>query len=354
MNRLPATAPLILVTGGGTGGHFYPGLAAAQALRAMGHEVAYVGAEGGLEARLLPQGDLPYHLIPAGKLSRDLLRPAEGGKVVRGLMAARGLLRRLRPRAVLSTVGYAGFPLAFAAEWAGVPVVIHEQNARLGLAARWLAARAQRIGLSVPVALNPQLSPRSRVVGYPVREVRHPKAEAKQALGLDPARPLLLVMGGSQGSLELNRELPQRLEPFLGEYQVLHQCGVRWEAQMQAEHGKTPGYAVRGFVDGPLAWSAADLAITRAGAGTLAEAAFHGVPGLLVPLPRDLDGGAQWANAGFYAERGASVILDGWERFQAKLEQLITQAPAMKNALAPLSPAGAARRLAELVLEVAR
>ncbi|WP_174422450.1 glycosyltransferase, partial [Calidithermus chliarophilus] len=85
---------MILVTGGGTGGHFYPGLAAAQALRAMGHEVAYVGAEGGLEARLLPQGDLPYHLIPAGKLSRDLLRPAEGGKVVRGLMAARGLLRR--------------------------------------------------------------------------------------------------------------------------------------------------------------------------------------------------------------------------------------------------------------------
>ncbi|WP_275052621.1 glycosyltransferase, partial [Calidithermus chliarophilus] len=86
----------------------------------------------------------------------------------------------------------------------------------------------------------------------------------------------------------------------------------------------------------------------------LAEAAFHGVPSLLVPLPRDLDGGAQWANAGFYAERGASVILDGWEQFQAKLEQLITQAPAMKNALAPLSPAGAAQRLAELVLEVAR
>lgn len=345
---------LILVTGGGTGGHFYPGLAAAQVLRALGNEVAYVGAEGGLEARLLPQSDLPYYLIPAGKLSREALRPAEGGKVVRGLMSARSLLRRLRPKAVLSTVGYAGFPLAFAAEWAGVPVVIHEQNARLGLAARWLAARAQRIGLSVPVALGESLAARARVVGYPVREDRHDKAEARRALGLDPARSLILVMGGSQGSLELNRELPQRLEPFLGQYQVLHQCGVRWEAQMQAEHARTPGYVVRGFVDGPLAWSAADFAITRAGAGTLAEAAFHQVPSLLVPLSPELDGGAQQANAEFYARRGASVILDGWERFQARLEQLFTQAASMRNALAQLSPAGAARRLAELVLEVAR
>ncbi|WP_018465775.1 UDP-N-acetylglucosamine--N-acetylmuramyl-(pentapeptide) pyrophosphoryl-undecaprenol N-acetylglucosamine transferase [Calidithermus timidus] len=344
----------ILVTGGGTGGHFYPGLAAAQALRSLGNEVAYVGAEEGLEARLLPQGELPYYLIPAGKLSREMLRPAEGGKVVRGLVSARRLLRRLKPRAVLSTVGYAGFPLAFAAEWAGVPVVIHEQNARLGLAARWLAAKAQRIGLSLPVALGEPLASRSRVVGYPVREIRHDKVEARRALGLDPARPLILVMGGSQGSLELNRELPSRLEPFVGEYQVLHQCGLRWEAQMQAEHARAAGYVVRGFVDGPLAWSAADFAITRAGAGTLAEAAYHQVPSLLVPLPAELDGGAQQANARFYAQRGASVILEGWERFQAKLEQLFTQATAMRSALAQLSPAGAACRLAELVLEVAR
>lgn len=343
---------MVVITGGGTGGHLYPGLAAAQALQQAGQSVVYIGATGGIEERVLPQSGLPYHLIPAGKLSRDALRPAEGLKFLRGLTAAYGLLRQLKPQAVLSTGGYAGFPAAFVAQRMGIPTVVHEANAQLGLAARWLATKAKRIGLSVPAPLPSAWQNKAKVVGLPVREEQHDPVSAKQALNLDAALPLVVVLGGSQGSLELNRELPARLKPLLGTYQVLHQCGPRWETEMQTQ--SSPLYHIRGFINTAQAFSAAEWVICRAGASTLAELAFYQVPALLVPLPANLDSGAQLANARFYTERGASAMLNGWERFNEGLQNLTQplQRQALRTQLKLLSPAGAATRLAGLVMEV--
>lgn len=344
---------MVIVTGGGTGGHLYPGLAAARALLAAGEPVTYVGALGGLEERVLPESRLPYRLIPAGKLSREALRPGEGVKVLRGLWQARRVVRELRPRAVLSMGGYAGFPVAFVAALLGIPMVIHEQNARLGLANRILARLARRVALATPIPLQPPLAAKTQVVGYPVREEKHSPAEARAALGLNPTRPTILILGGSQGSKELNEQLPQRLYPLLGAWQVLHQCGVRWEGELKAR--ERAHYFVRGYVDSALAWSAADFAITRGGAGTLSEAAFHQVPVLGVPLPRHLDGGAQWANLGFYAERGAARLLHTWDHFETELNALLDPSTRahIRDRLKGLSPAGAAERLARIVLEAA-
>lgn len=344
---------MVIVTGGGTGGHFYPGLAAARALLAAGEPVTYVGAQGGLEERVLPEAKLPFRIIPAGKLSRDALRPGEGMKVLRGLWEAQRVVRELRPRAVLSMGGYAGFPVAFVAALLGVPMVIHEQNAKLGLANRILARLASRVTLSTPMKLEPRLAAKTQVVGYPVREEKRSQAEARVALGLDPERPTILILGGSQGSKELNEQLPPRLYPLLGEWQVLHQCGVRWESELKAQ--ERPHYFVRGYLDSVLAWSAAEFAITRGGAGTMSEAAFHQVPVLGVPLPRNLDEGAQWANVGFYAEQGAARLLQSWDQFDAELNALLdpsTRAQ-IRDRLRGLSPAGAAERLAQIVLEAA-
>jgi UDP-N-acetylglucosamine--N-acetylmuramyl-(pentapeptide) pyrophosphoryl-undecaprenol N-acetylglucosamine transferase len=344
---------MLIVTGGGTGGHLYPGLAVAKALLEAGQPVTYVGALGGLEERVLPESGLPYRIIPAGKFSRDALRPKEGIKVLRGLWAARRVVQELQPRAVLSMGGYAGFPVALVAGLQAIPMVIHEQNARLGLANRLLARLAKRVTLATPMTLPPGLAAKTQVVGYPVREEKRRRAEARLELGLDPERPTLLILGGSQGSKELNEQLPQRLYPLLGEWQVLHQCGVRWEKELKAR--ERPHYFVRGFVDTVLAWSAADCAITRGGAGTMSEAAYHQVPVLGVPLSRNLDGGAQWANVGFYLERGAARRLESWERFEAELSALLdpsTRAQ-LRDRLRELSPAGAARRLAQIVLETA-
>lgn len=347
---------MILVTGGGSGGHFYPGLAAAEALLRTGAVVVYVGAEGGLEARLLPQSGLPYRLIPAGKLSREALRPGEGLKVIKGLWQARKILNELKPKAVLSTGGFAGFPLAFTAELRGIPVVVHEQNARPGLAVRWLMPRARRIALAVPVDLPKHLASKACVVGMPVREERREKQAAKIALGLDKNKPVILVLGGSQGSVELNTNLPAKLAPLLKDYQVLHQTGAHWEQGMREKYTHTPGYQVTGYLDTTLAWGAAEFAITRAGAATLAEAAFHQVPLLVIPLPKSLDGGAQHANAKFYAGRGAVLMLEhGYDSFDEAIRPLLDPArrAEMKKQLALLSPEKAAGRLAKLVLEVA-
>jgi len=343
---------LILITGGGTGGHLYPGLAAARALLEAGEPVSYIGAMGGIEEQVLPESGLPFRIIPAGKLSRDALRPSEAWKVLRGLREARKLLGELQPKAVLTTGGYAGFPVAFMASLAGIPVVIHEQNARLGLANRWLAARARRLALTVPIRLRASLAAKSEVVGLPVREEQYPEVEARARLGLDNI-PTIFVMGGSQGSKELNDHLPERLYPLLGHWQVIHQCGLRWVSQMKDKSRSR--YQIRGYLDTALAWSAADFAITRGGAGTLAEAAYHQVPLLIIPLPAKLDDGTQQANAGFYTERGAALKLDRWGEFYGRLNALLEPSTRrqMQAKLAGLSPSGAACKLAKAVLGVA-
>jgi UDP-N-acetylglucosamine--N-acetylmuramyl-(pentapeptide) pyrophosphoryl-undecaprenol N-acetylglucosamine transferase len=343
----------IIITGGGSGGHFYPGLAVALALQAGGHEAMYVGAEGGIEAKVLPESSIPFELIPAGKLSRDALRPAEGLKLIGGLWQAHQLLRRVKPRAVLSTGGYAGFPVAFAAQNFALPTVIHEQNAKLGLAVRGLVGRAKAIALTTPIDLPANLAHKAKVTGLPVRESRADQTEAKRQLGLDEHKPLILILGGSQGSKELNDNLPRRLQPLLGRYQILHQCGARWESQLQPLNQN--GYRVKGFLDTSLAFSAAEFVICRAGASTLAEAAFHQVPLLLIPLPAELDSGAQLANARFYAQAGGAKLLAGWDQFDPTIETLLNPAiqSQMRQKLAALSPHGATERLVEMVLKAA-
>ncbi|WP_457631318.1 undecaprenyldiphospho-muramoylpentapeptide beta-N-acetylglucosaminyltransferase [Oceanithermus sp.] len=347
----------LAVTGGGSGGHIFPALAVARRLEELGHQVFYVGASGGMEERLVPEAGIEFFALPAGKYNRGALQPREAVKAVRGLLAARALLKRTRPAAVLTTGGFAGFPFAFAAELAAVPVVLLEQNATLGLANRWLAPRARRIALAVEAELPPRLRDRQVVTGMPVREERHPPAEARLELGLDPNRPTLLVMGGSQGSLALNRLLPGMLKPLLGEWQVLHQAGAAGYAETAAAVAGWKGYHVREFVSAPHAWSAATAAITRAGATTLAEAAFHGVPLLAIPLPAGVDGGAQQKNAAFYASRGAVLTASQEEpdSLAAALARLTDEGERqrLRLALSRLSPAGAAGRLAGMMLEVA-
>ncbi len=333
---------MILLTGGGTGGHLFPALAVAEALRQRGHEVFYLGSMGGLEEKVLPNSGLPYALIPAGKLDRSALRPKEALKLLQGLRAATRLLRENPPKAILSTGGYAGFPGAFVGGRRGIPLLLHEQNAKLGLANRLLAPLAQGLALSVPLGLPPRLRSKARVLGYPVREVRYPKPKAKRALGFPTDRPLILVLGGSQGSLELNERLPPLLKP-LG-LPVLHQVGPRWAERYRGL--ETEEYRVQGFVDTPLAMSAADLLIARAGAGTLAEAAFHGLPAILFPLDPRLDGGAQRANALAYAQAGGARLGD-YETLGRDVLGILENPEPYQRAMQSLSPEGAAGRIAD-------
>ncbi|MBI1848048.1 MAG: undecaprenyldiphospho-muramoylpentapeptide beta-N-acetylglucosaminyltransferase [Candidatus Rokubacteria bacterium] len=365
---------MIVVAGGGTGGHTSPGLAVAAVLRQRRVEIAWIGSRAGVEARLVPERGIAYHAIPAGKLRRywswqnvaDL-----AVNVPAGVLASWRLLRRLRPDVVFGTGGFVALPVVLAAALAGIRVVIHEQTTVPGLANRLAARIADRIAVTFP-APAPGGFPPARVVrtGNPLRpELRGgTAAEAFARFGLDPALPLVYVTGGAQGAQRINRAIGEGLPAWLELTQILHQCGDnpatgdRWwleERQAELPAALARRYVITPFVGPELAavYAAASLVAGRAGAGTVNECCHLGVPALYVPLP-GTSGDEQTQNARFVERAGGCAVLP-----QAELtpDTLLDRVRALLAAPQTLKKMGdqarrlavpdAAERLAALILE---
>src|SRR5205814_2134977 len=221
---------MIVIAGGGTGGHTSPGLAVAAALRARGIACEWIGSRTGLEARRAPEAGIPYHAIRTGKLRRALAwqnvpdvfvnRPA-------GVLQAWRLLRRLRPRVVLATGGFVALPVALAGALARVPVVVHEQTAVPGLANRVAARVARRVAVTFAESADVFGGTATVVTGNPLRpELRTGRrAAALERFGFDPALPVVYVTGGAQGSHAINRAIGEVLAELLTQTQVVHQSG---------------------------------------------------------------------------------------------------------------------------------
>ncbi|MGH3913034.1 MAG: UDP-N-acetylglucosamine--N-acetylmuramyl-(pentapeptide) pyrophosphoryl-undecaprenol N-acetylglucosamine transferase, partial [Pseudonocardiaceae bacterium] len=329
----------IVVTGGGTGGHTYPAVTTIRTTRELLVEagieldVLYVGSVAGLEARIATQEGLAFAAIPTGKLRRasnplKMISPAnlrDIGRVIQGIVAARRIVRRFRPDAVLSTGGYVAVPVGLTARSARVPLLVHEQTTRLGLANRILAPRADTIALS-SVASLPLLSESLRthavVTGNPVRPELFdgdPTVAVKtlQWTGHDPALPTVYVTGGAQGSVQINQLLQAVLPRLLARANVLHQCGRTSLVAIQEWAGGLPDglagrYRVMDFVGAQLpgVFALADVVIARSGAGTLAELTALGKPSVLIPLIPS-GGREQEHNAGHLAEHHAAYALIG-------------------------------------------
>lgn len=326
----------ILVAGGGTGGHVFPSLAVAEALRSAAPDftVEFLGTARGLESTLVPAAGWTLHTVDtpplARKLSLSTLRiPALLAGAVR---QARGIIRDRNAVAALVFGGYVSVPLALASRLARIPLVVHEQNAVPGvanrLAARWAAAVAvTHEGTALGAG-------RATVTGNPVRPgldaqlVSAGRGEALEHFGLDPARRTLLVFGGSQGAQRINTAAvesagrwrsPQRL-------QILHAAGRRdhaavvqaWEAAATAG-GEQPLVRCLDFIDRmELAYAAADAVVCRSGASTLAELTVLGLPSVLVPYPH-ATADHQTANARSVAEAGGAVVVGDGEFDAARL-----------------------------------
>ncbi|MFC6591039.1 undecaprenyldiphospho-muramoylpentapeptide beta-N-acetylglucosaminyltransferase [Deinococcus lacus] len=355
-------ARVVLATGG-TGGHIYPAAATAHELRTRGHQVTLLGQRGGMEERVADEQNLPFYGVAAGKLARSgqgRPDPRELLKAGRGLLEARRFLAVRRPQAVVGYGGFASLPGVLSAQTLGIPTVLHEQNAHLGLTQRLAAARAKAVGTAYAEVIGLDQS-KAVLVGMPVREQRLDRQTALAELGLDPGRLTVMVMGGSQGSYALNTALPALLRGLFGAQgdsggqpvQVLHATGLRWQEDVAAQVSDLSWYHPVGYVNAVAAWSAAELAVTRAGTGTLAEAAFHGVPAVMVPLPESAEN-HQLHNARAVEAAGAGRLVE-----QAELAGAL--APAVLECLSPgirgemraaaqgRSPAGAAARLADLI-----
>lgn len=311
--------PTLLIAASGTGGHLFPALAVADALPA-GWQVRWLGVPDRLETRLVPSR-YPLHTVRAGGLQgRGLRRLLNLVQLLLASLTVRRLIRRERVDAVFSSGGYIAAPAILAARWCGVPVVLHESNAIPGKVTRLLGRFCSQLAVGLPQAAQRLPQARPLVSGTPVR---HAFLEPAPLPDWVPAGdgPLLLVMGGSQGALGLNR-MVRPLLPRLAAAgcRVVHLTGSN---DPEAGSLQLPGLVERPFSDEmPGLLQHADLAISRAGAGSLSELAVCGTPAILVPFPQAADR-HQDANAAAAAELGAALIV--WQHGP--------QEPALERAL---------------------
>jgi UDP-N-acetylglucosamine--N-acetylmuramyl-(pentapeptide) pyrophosphoryl-undecaprenol N-acetylglucosamine transferase len=367
----PADPRSVVLAGGGTGGHIEPMLALADALRrraADGAElrITCLGTARGMETRLVPARGYELRLIPPVPLPRkptfDLLRVP--GRVRRAVGETRALLQELGADVVVGFGGYVALPAYLAARRAGIPIVVHEQNALPGLANRVGARLAARVAVTVPgTPLH-----RGEHVGMPLRTAisgldrAGRRTEARAAFGLDADRPTLLVVGGSQGAASLNRAVVGAADALTAAgVQVLHARGPKnADVTVPGRPAGSAPYVVVDYLERmDLAYAAADLALCRAGAVTVAELSAVGLPAVFVPLP--IGNGEQRRNALPVVEAGGGLLVEDARLTPAYLESsvlpLLTDPAALAGLARHAAAAGvpdADERLADIVLGVAR
>jgi UDP-N-acetylglucosamine--N-acetylmuramyl-(pentapeptide) pyrophosphoryl-undecaprenol N-acetylglucosamine transferase len=316
VSRAIATAT-ILVAGGGTGGHVFPGLAVADAARALAEDVSvtFVGTARGLEARVIPARGYPLELLSVEPMKGGGVARAARGAVVATAATVRALaiVRRLRPAAVLSVGGYAAGPISLAAAALGVPLAILEPNATMGLANAMLAPLARRAYVAWPSSTRFVRASALRVVGVPLRAGFAPSPYVPV-----PGRMRVLVLGGSQGAQALNERMPEAIAAAQAELgaavkiEVLHQAGRDRDEPVRQAYARerlARAATVSAFVEDVAAEIArADVVVARAGAGAVAEIAAVGRAAILVPFPFAADD-HQAKNAEALASAGGAIAI---------------------------------------------
>jgi UDP-N-acetylglucosamine--N-acetylmuramyl-(pentapeptide) pyrophosphoryl-undecaprenol N-acetylglucosamine transferase len=344
------------VSGGGTGGHIYPALAVARALRDARPDVEldYIGGARGFERRLVAshpmRRDLPYHelmvrsLRSAGLSVHTALDPL---RLAGSVPQAWRLLGSLRPKALFTTGGYLALPLVLAARARGIPTLVWEGNVLPGRATRAIGRYATRVAVSFPPTLD-AFPGNSFVSGTPIRSFEGiDRSEARHAFGVGPDERLLLVFGGSQAVTRLNAAVADALPRLLNDWHVLHLAGEAGMADAGAARQQLPAalrsrYAPEPFLTDRMADAlvAADLVVGRAGSSTCAELAAVGVASILVPYP--FAGAHQRYNAAYLADEGAAVLVAD-EDFTA--DRLVAEAGDLRDDAARAAMAASARRL---------
>jgi UDP-N-acetylglucosamine--N-acetylmuramyl-(pentapeptide) pyrophosphoryl-undecaprenol N-acetylglucosamine transferase len=323
----PTTTPrysCVAFTGGGTGGHFYPAVAVAEALLAKGltAKVIYVGDKRRIEGEKVPAMGWPFVGLTVSGMPRQL-NPLAWWRWWQALQTAKQeclrCLQQEQPAFVFASGGYASAPLLMAAQQLKIPFVLHEPDARPGLVNRWMASKAALVTSAFDSRELRSKAPQYVVTGNPLRGNmgKLTKTEGLQALGLSwpEDKPVLLLMGGSLGARALNQALLKALPTLLNELgvAVLHQTGPKLFEETKAAAGELvnhPHYEMRPYFESMApVWAVSQFAVCRAGSLSLSELALAGIPGLLVPYPYAA-ANHQWHNAKSLADRRAATLLE--------------------------------------------
>lgn len=356
--------PKVGVTGGASAGHVVPALAVAAELRRAGSELVYFGREASVEAELAERAGIRLVPVPAAGLRRyrswrNLVMPLT---VARGVLVAWQALHRERPDIVFSKGSYVSVPVGIAAWLHRIPLAIHESDQTLGLANRILAHLASTVYLAAPSADLPTwLARKAIVTGLPLRDdlANGQSERLRTQLAIPADAKVLLVFGGSSGSVRINAAVRRQLATLTARFAVVHVCG---KGNLDSDLAYTPNYWQFEYLHHDMvdALWLADLVIARSGANTLAELEALNLPAVLIPLPTHVSRGDQLENAAAYAQRAACVVVPDDDRLAdgrpivAACEQLYPRLATAKSHPGPDRIRRVARQIAEQVLRLPR
>lgn len=302
----------IILTGGGTAGHVTPNLALLPALQKEGFETRYIGSYNGIERRLIEEAGIPYDGISSGKLRRyfDVKNFSDPLRVLKGYAESLKLIRKYKPDVLFSKGGFVAVPVVLAAKHYKVPVIIHESDMTPGLANKICIPSAKKVCCNFPETLKYLPEDKAVLTGSPIREelLSGDRLSGLQYAHLSADLPVILVIGGSLGSVTVNQAVRSILPELLKKFQVIHICG---KGNLDESLIGTKGYVQYEYVDKPLRhlFAAADLVISRAGANSICEILALRKPNILIPLSAAASRGDQILNAKSFAAQGFSTLL---------------------------------------------
>ncbi|ONI46404.1 undecaprenyldiphospho-muramoylpentapeptide beta-N-acetylglucosaminyltransferase [Candidatus Epulonipiscioides gigas] len=300
----------IVLTGGGTAGHVTPNIALIPKLKADGWDIKYIGSKKGIEKELIEKENIPYYSISSGKLRRyfTLENVKDPFKVIYGFVEAHKTLLKLKPQVVFSKGGYVSVPVVLAAKMLNIPVIIHESDITPGLANKIASKGAKKICVNFPETLK-YVGSKGVLTGTPIREelFKGSKSKGQQICNFFDGKPIMLVMGGSLGSVKVNVALRDSLNELLKTFNVVHICG---KGNVNVSYNMK-GYKQFEYVGTELCdiFAATDIMLSRAGANALAEIVALNIPNVLIPLSRQASRGDQILNAASMENQGYSEVI---------------------------------------------
>lgn len=303
----------IILTGGGTAGHVTPNLALIPTLRDLGYEIHYIGSYQGIERKLIEDAGVPYDGISSGKLRRyfDIKNFTDPFRVLKGYAEAMKLVKRYKPDVVFSKGGFVSVPVVLAAKHHKVPVIIHESDMTPGLANKICIPSAAKVCCNFPETLKYLPADKAVLTGSPIRAelLCGDRLSGLSYTHLSAGKPVILVIGGSLGSVTVNTAVRKILPRLLPDFQMIHICG---KGNLDESLIGTAGYVQYEYVDAPLKhlFAAADLIVSRAGANSICEILALRKPNLLIPLSAAASRGDQILNANSFAKQGFSKVLE--------------------------------------------
>lgn len=303
----------IILTGGGTAGHVTPNIALIPRLRELGYDIQYIGSYNGIEKDLIEPFGIPYHGISSGKLRRyfSVQNFTDPFRVVKGFGEARKLIKDLKPDVIFSKGGFVSVPVVLAGKRCKVPVIIHESDMTPGLANKIAIPSASKVCCNFPETLGSLPEGKAVLTGSPIRQelLSGNKIAALDLCGFTADKPVILVIGGSLGSVVVNNAVRQSLPELLKDFQIIHLCG---KGKVDDSLKDTKGYCQFEYIKNELRdiFALADIVISRAGANAICELLALRKPNLLIPLSAKASRGDQILNARSFERQGFSMVLE--------------------------------------------